>query len=563
MIYINERITSKVPGDTSLFISFNNLNPDVFQDVLSTIRNCEVANFSKKTKEWEVTLTDLAYLLDSLPYFDDININLLDVKESQAQPLELMHNYKTKPYPYQEEGILYGINHKKWLLLDAPGLGKTLQIIYIAEELKQQKNIEHCFIICGLASLKSNWKKEIERHSKLDCRILGEKVGKRGGISYASVAERAEELMQPIKEFFIITNIETLRSNDVIVALNHSPNKFDMIAIDEVHKAKSKNSQQGKNMLKLNPEYLIAATGTLLLNSPIDCYVPLHLVDKDRSTLTNFKQYYSDDSGQVIRYKHMDLLKETIQSCSLRRTKELLKDSLPEKVIIDEFVDMNDAQAKFYKDIVKGIVDDVDKVDIDNHGSLLALVTRLRQATACPSILTSSNIISSKVERCVDLVNQLVEQGEKVLIFSTFKETVNVLKEELKEFKPLIGTGDIDPQTISNNVDKFQTDPNCKVFICTHQKLGTGQTLNAASYAIFIDTPWTAGDFNQACDRIHRIGSRKDKTVFIYNLICKDTFDERVNELIKQKDAISDFMIDNVITNNTYDVLKKFIMNLK
>ena len=428
-------------------------------------------------------------MLDSLPYFDDVNINLLDVEESQAQPLQLMHNYKTNPYPYQEEGILYGINHKKWLLLDAPGLGKTLQIIYIAEELKQQKGIEHCFIICGLASLKSNWKKEIQRHSKLDCRILGERIGKRGGISYASINERAEELMQPIKEFFVITNIETLRSNDVIVALQHSPNKFDMIAIDEVHKAKSKNSQQGKNMLKLNPEYLIAATGTLLLNSPIDCYVPLHLVDKDRSTLTNFKQYYSDDSDQVIRYKHMDLLKEAIQSCSLRRTKDLLKDSLPEKVIIDEFVDMNDAQAKFYKDIVKGIVDDVDKVDIDNHGSLLALVTRLRQATACPSILTSSNIISSKIERCVDLVNQLVEQGEKVLIFSTFKETVNVLKEELKEFKPLIGTGDIDPQTISNNVDKFQTAPNCKVFICTHQKLGTGQTLNAASYAIFIDTP--------------------------------------------------------------------------
>ena len=126
----------------------------------------------------------------------------------------------------------------------------------------------------------------------------------------------------------------------------------------------------------------------------------------------------------------------------------------------------------------------------------------MRQATACPQILTTNNIKSSKLERCVELTEDLIDRGEKVVIFSTFKESVRYIAEGLKKYKPLICTGDSKDSEINENVDKFQTDDSCKLIIATHQKMGTGITLNAASYMIFIDTPFTYSSFSQACDRI-------------------------------------------------------------
>ena len=153
-----------------------------------------------------------------------------------------------------------------------------------------------------------------------------------------------------------------------------------------------------------------------------------------------------------------------IDKYSLRRTKDLL--DLPPKTIIDEYVEMNDEQQKFYKNIQEGIVEQVDLVNISTS-SLLSMVARLRQATACPSILTSENIRSSKIDRAIDLTRQIVENGDKVVIFSTFKETVNVLANELKDLNPSVNTGDIKDEIISQNIDDFQNNSNSKVFIGT------------------------------------------------------------------------------------------------
>ena len=104
-------------------------------------------------------------------------------------------------------------------------------------------------------------------------------------------------------------------------------------------------------------------------------------------------------------------------------------------------------------------------------------------------------------------------------------------------------TGDTKESQIQSHIQKFQTDDSCKIFLGTWQKAGTGITLTAASYMIFIDTPWTWGDFEQAQDRIHRIGTKN--SVIIYNLIAKDTIDEHVRELVYKKRAFSRFMIDD------------------
>lgn len=553
MIVIFEDIAQKVPGSTSLYLSspYN-------QDIINIIKQKEGYFYHKKLNLWEISLLNLSYLLDNLTSIDDIELNLLEEKEKQNAKISL--TYKLDPFSYQREGIEYGLNHDKWLLLDAPGLGKSAQIIHIAEELYAKGQIEHCLIICGINTLKNNWKKEIEKHSNLSCVILGQKINSKGKAIYESVEKRVQQLYEKIDEFFIITNIETFRNNDILAALDHGKNDINMVIVDEVHVCKNPSSQQGKNLLKLKkPNYKIAATGTLLLNNPIDAYVPLKWIDAEHSSFSVFKNYYCRYGGYfnniVIGFKNLDLLKDQIANNSLRRTKDIL--DLPPKTLINEYVDMNEQQSKFYQDLKQGILEEVDKVNISTT-SLLSLVTRLRQATADPKILTSSEISSSKLERAQTLAEEIISNNDKVVIFSTFKDSCYELAKLLADYQPLICTGDVEDLVIAENINKFQTDENCKILIGTWQKMGTGITLTAANYMIFIDTPWTWAVYEQACDRIYRIGT--NKKVFIYNLICKDTIDERVLDILNTKQVIGDYIIDDKLNNANLEMLKKYII---
>ena len=557
MIHIEEKQTHKLPGKTSLFVNFT-YNPLIVE----IVKQCTVANYDKNTTTWEVPLTSLSFLLDRLSQIDDVEIVLLEEENKKQHKIYPLSNYKTKPYQYQIDGIEFGLNEDRWLLLDAPGLGKTLQLIYLAQELKEKEGIEHCLIICGLNTLKNNWKDEIHKHSDMSCMILGERKTKKGKIRIGSVQERLDDLKKPIEEFFVVTNIETLRNGDIIKELQKTKNnKIDMIILDEGHVCKSPTSIQGKNLLKLSAKYMVLATGTILMNSPLDAYVPLKWIGADRSTYTNFKFYYCNYTGQfnniLLGYRNMDILKDQLEDVSLRRTKDLL--DLPEKTIITEYVDMNDKQHSFYDNIKEGIIQQVDKVKMST-ANLLAMVTRLRQATACPSILTTENIPSSKIERASDLAKQIIENGDKVVIFSTFKDSLYELEKEFNGVDYVVCHGDVSDSDINILKNRFQEDDNCKVMLATWQKMGTGITLTAASYAIFLDTPWTNAVFLQAQDRIHRIGSKKP--VFIYNLVCKDTIDERVLELVESKGAISDYVVDDVISANTLESLKKYIEDL-
>lgn len=557
MITIQERQTKSVPGITSLFVSFD-FNKQIVEEI-KLLNNC---NYNPNTKEWEIPITNLSELIDRMCVYDYITLQLLDHESESTTEYELQ-KYKTQPFSYQLEGINYGLNHDSWLLLDAPGLGKTLQLTYLAQELKERHGLQHCLIICGINTLKTNWKNEIEKHSDLSCRILGQRLNRKGKLVVDGIAERLKQLKEPIEEFFVITNIETLRDDKIVNAiLKNKHNKFDMIVVDEIHKAKSNQSAQGKHLLKLNKaRYKIGATGTLLLNNPLDAYVPLKWIGAERSTYSNFRYYYCEYGGpfnnMLIGFKNVSILQDQLKKYSLRRTKDIL--DLPPKNIITEYVDMSDAQSIFYDNIKSGIFQQVDKVKLTT-ANVLSLVTRLRQATACPSILTTENIPSAKMDRAEDLAEQIVNSGEKVVIFSTFKETVYNLAERLKGYGLVIATGDQKDNEIEEAKRKFQEDPNTKIFIGTWQKCGTGITLTAASYLIFLDTPFTEAEFTQASDRIYRIGTKR--SVFIYNLITKDTVDERVLELVTDKGAISDYIVDEKITTQGIESLRKYISEL-
>lgn len=559
----------KMTGKSSFLINF-----DFNQKIVDTLKTIPTYYYHKSDYSWEIPINYLSMALEALTFIDDVYLHLLPDESDNPKQIDFkltkteIDQFRFKPFDHQIEGINFGLDpkHTKWLLCDSMGLGKTNEIIWYAETLKRRGLINHCLIICSVDSLRQNWKKEIQKFSTESVLVLGEKVSKKGKVSYASVDQRAKQLLEPIEEFFVVVNVATLRSDKVIEAFKKSKNKFGLIAVDEAHKISNKSSQQGANLLKLNSPYKIAATGTPIVNSPLSAYLLLAWTDNDKSTLTTYKSNYCEFGGfggkQVIGYKNLDVLKEEMDSCSIRRTLDQVRDDMPLKTIHYEVIEMSDAHRKFYDAVKEGVKEEADRVELKS-GNLLALTTRLRQATACPAILTTQDILSSKLERCVEIVEDLVSQGEKVVILSTFKEPIYQLAKLLEKYKPLVATGDVDDQIAFSRMDQFQNDPISKVFMGTHGKCGTGFTLNAASYMICIDTPYTYSSFSQSTDRIWRVTNTRP--AFITVLTCGDSIDERVAAIVENKKELADFLVDgkeNSISSGLKDELMKIIKEL-
>lgn len=559
----------KLSGISSFIVDLEKYN----EEAVNALKALPTFNYSKKDKLWEIPAHCLSQTLESLTFLDDIELTVLDQAESvKVDRFQLteeeIKSFNFTPFQHQIEGVNFGLceNHPKWLLLDSMGLGKTNEIIMLAETLKRRGLIDHCLIICGVDSLRQNWKREIKKFSTESCIVLGEKISKSGKITYEPVKKRAEILKNSISEFFVIVNIAAIRSNEIVEAFKNSENKFGMIALDEAHRVQTKSSSQGTNLLKLDADYKVAMTGSMVTNNPISCFMPLAWTENDKATLTNFKSQYCEFGGfnnsQIIGYKNLDILREEIENCSVRRTLDQVRSDMPDKTIIYEILDMPEDHKAFYEAIKQGVKEEADKIEL-KASNLLALTTRLRQATVCPGILTSQDILSIKVERAVELTEDLVSQGEKVVIFSNFKEPVYQLAKLLEKYEPLVNTGDQDDSLVGYNVDKFQNDPNCKVFIGTHSKCGTGWTLNAASYLICLDTPFTHAAFSQSVDRIYRISNTRPAIAIV--LACADSIDERVRDIIEMKAAISDYLVDgkeNAISASLTDELRNIILTL-
>lgn len=520
---------------------------------------------------WETSLNNLSKLLDTLCKYDNIELTVEDERNLGDFVFEPITEDETsklgfKPYQHQVEGINFGLKHHKFLLLDNPGCGKTNQTIGLAETLKRREKIEHCLVIVGINSLKSNWQKEIRKFGTENSIIIGQKFKRDGTASKVpmSIAERISQLNKEISEFFVIINVESLRDDGIIKALKSGPNKFGMIVIDEVHKclATGRSSVQGANILKLDADYKVALSGTILLNTPINCWGPLYWIGADKATLTNFKSQYCNFGGfsgyEIVGYQNLDLLKEELENCSLRRSKEKLVD-LPPKTVTVELLDMEPAHQKFYDAVKEGVKDEAMKVEL-HAGNLLALTTRLRQASVDPGILTTENVVSTKIERCVELAEEIVSSGNKVVIMSTFKPPVYKLYDRLAEFKPLLCTGDQSDDEVSENIDKFQADDEHMILICTLAKGSTGLTMNRASYMIMLDEHWTSAMNNQCQDRIYRLNNTTP--AFITVLACKDTIDERVHDVAQYKQELSDFVVDNKPSEKFTDIMRSIIQEL-
>lgn len=585
MIYITEDIPEKLVGISSLFIYVDNPNAEIEK----FIKSLGTYQHNEKTREIEVPTNQLAKLLDFLVYFDDVVFDALDYEEP-SNTRKMVLNHKTSPLKHQIQGIEYGLNNPKFLLLDAPGLGKTMQATYLAEELKAQEGIEHCLVICCVASLRTNWSREIDKHSLEDCFLLGARFTRTGKLVWDGIPKRVEQLNQPIKEFFIITNIESLRNAKIIEAIKKGPNKIGMIVVDEIHKSSGYNSQQGMNLLELDAPHKVAMTGTLITRNPLSAYLPLVWIGKERKrSVTKYKNTYCEldpnTLGRILSFKNLDILKNELSTCSLRRQIEVLDcdedKKLPPIKFIDEYLDMDAKQKDFYDEFEK-ITDDVLsgqeerdlKKNLKKECNLVkklhlsdqrALMVRLIQASTCPNTLTTLDIPSCKIDRAIDLIEEIVDNESKVVVFSSFKDPLYTLKKRLKEEKGLesmVATGDQNDQEINDSINDFQsTNSKCKIFLATPKKMGTGFTLTEASYVIFLDLPWNEVDYSQAWGRVHRIGCKHP--VFVYNLICEDTIDVAISKVVYRKGALSKYIVDDVTDSAIMKAISNIVSDLK
>lgn len=571
---INIRIdkSNKCNGEYSLYLSFPY---DI--KIINIMREQAIRYWHPDTKEWELPAKSLDRLKNEL---HDYKINMSQNDEDLFKQLftQQVYNYipdnfkfKINPFKHQIEGVNYGLKYNKFLLGDEQGLGKTMQAINIAVIKKQQKNYKHCLIICGVNGLKWNWKSEVEKHSDEKAYILGTRYDKKGNEKIGSMQDRLEDLRLNIQNefinpnihnsYFIITNIETLRNENIINELKAlcDMNIINMIVLDEGHKCKDPSSIQGKHLLKLSADSMISMTGTPLMNNPLDLYIHLKWLGYEKHGFYPFKQHYCIFGGyggyQVVGYKNLNQLKEQFEDIMLRRLKKDVLD-LPDKIYTTEYVEMGAKQNKIYKEVYSEIKGNIDLVS--KAVNPLAEMIRLRQATGFTGILSSTIQESAKLERLDELLEELVANNNKAIIFSNWTSMTTPVYERYKNlYNPAIITGEVKNRVQQEN--KFMTDNSCKIIIGTTGAMGTGLTLTAANTVIFLDEPWNKALKDQAEDRAHRIGTKEN--INVITLITKNTIDERIHDLVEQKGAIADLLVDGKVSGGGKAELVNFLLS--
>lgn len=558
MITINIRKSKRANGEYSMFLSF-----PYNTKIIDYIRMMPTRYWHPDEKEWEIPALKFLEVTTMLEDFD-MEIHGKELLEKKEAKVPKDFSFKTKPFEHQIDGFNFGLQNDRWLLGDEQGLGKTKQVIDIAIAKKLEKDYKHCLIICGVNGLKWNWVNEIHTHSNEEAYILGQRL-KKGKVTIGSVSERAKDLdmlltsSDAISAYFLITNVETLRNEQITSKLSKlCENKtIGLVAIDEIHKCKNPTSQQGKGIMKINSECKIAMTGTPLMNTPLDLYIILKWLGYVKQSFYAFRNHHCVMGGfggyEIVGYKNLDELEEQLDDIMLRRLKEDVFD-LPEKLYIDEYVEMTGKQAQVYKEVTADIKANIDQIAIAPNP--LAELIRMRQATGYTGILSSSIKESAKLDRMEEIVEDAVANDKKVVIFSNWTQMTNVIMDRLaiKGYEPVSITGDTPDTSRQAFVNYFQNEPNCKVIVGTIGAMGTGLTLTAGTVEIFLDEPWNKALKNQAEDRCHRIGTTENVT--IYTLLCKDTIDERIHELVEKKGLLSDAIVDGKVIGNKKEVLE-------
>lgn len=538
-------------GAYSIFI----LSQDIFDyNVLVKIRKLSHSCYDVLNHQFEIARINLNQLKSDLK---DFNLVIED-EHLLLNSSKFEKELKTTAYPHQLEAICFGMNHNKFHLGDEQGLGKTKECIDIAVIKKHKFNYQHCLIICGVSTLRWNWKDEIETHSNEKCWLLGFRKNKQGKNKGKLVDKGTQKRLEDLKfipdAYFWVINIEALRDAEIVKQLQKlcKNGTINMIVGEEIHKMKNPTCAQSKGFLKLNAETQISVSGTPLVNTPVDLFVVFKWLGIEEHTYTAFKNHYCVFGGfagkEILGYQHLEELRAKLNKIQLRRLKKDVL-TLPQKLPQTIFVEMGREQEKVYTEVLTTLQNNIDLILLNPNP--LAQLTRLRQATGCPELLSSTVKESAKLDKLEELVRQIAEKGEQCLIFSNWTQMCNKIQERLCGYSTRKYTSEI--PNLKAVEQEFKEDKNIVALIGTIKLMGTGLTFTNCNHVIFVDSPWTKTDKDQCIDRTHRIGQVND--VNIYTIVCANTIDEKVEKIIKKKGKLSDNIVDNISIMNSRQTL--------
>ncbi|MCP4134015.1 MAG: DEAD/DEAH box helicase family protein [bacterium] len=439
--------------------------------------------------------------------------------------------------PYQERGYLWGttnlLNGFGIILADDMGLGKTIQAITIILHLKNSGSLKHQIIIVAPTTLLFNWELELAKFApRLSCHLY-----------YGPKREMKNDVD------IIITTYQLLMRD--IKKLQEQ--KFDCLIIDEAQYIKNPDTKSTKAVKELKVKYKMALSGTPVENnlselwSIFDFVLPGYL-----KTLANFKKNYAKDieiSKDREKIKRLRTITSPFMLRRLKTDKSIIED-LPEKTVIDEFATLSKEQAALYQGIIDDNIKKIETLEgVERKGMIFKLITSLKQVCNHPRNFDKTSAVapevSGKVMLLFTLLETIMQKNEKVLIFTQYVEMGKILYELIEKelyTVPLYLHGGLSKKKREELIDQFQNDSRHSIFILSLKAAGVGLNLTAASNVIHYDLWYNPAVENQATDRAFRIGQTKD--VFVHRFITKNTFEEKIDRMIKAKQELSNLSVN-------------------
>ena len=535
--------------------------------LVTAIKQFPGARFIGAQKHWFIPASSGDALLNWAKTFGSGVKRVATVEVGEIEPLpeldmpvpEYIYNREKKakgePYevmPYQTRGVAYNLQHKTVIVGDQPGLGKTVQAILTAI-LGGSK----CILIICPATLRENWKREWKLWADKNAMVMTDRV-KNTWPQYYKVGMCNVFICnyESLKKYFVESIAEfidektgkkkPLRINHITFKENIS--FFDTVIIDEVHRCKDGRTQQAKFVMGIakGKEWILGLTGTPVVNKPIDLIPQLHIIGRlyEFGGYKGFVDRYCQGFSEASNLKELNYLLH--KHCFYRREKkEVLKD-LPDKMRNIVRVDItNRAEyAKAENQFIEYLKENLGKTDgeIDRslRGEIMVQMQILKKVAA-----------RGKKEAFIDAVKEVVDAGEKIILFAWHKDIVHDLKESIPGAVTVVGDDTMESR--QRSVDAFQNDPKIQVIICNIKSGGVGITLTASSRVSFIELPWTPADCDQFEDRAHRIG-QKDSVSANY-FLGQDTIDEYIYQIIEKKRNIANQVTgaEDIIETNIVD----------
>ena len=467
------------------------------------------------------------------PYYEEINIEVDFTKYN-----DVLAKDGKKLYKHQEEGIKFLLSRNGCILADDMGLGKSIQSIIAALE-SGAKNI---LVVCP-SSVKINWKREIEVFCK-DVTIVN---GRKWGRAKFTIIN-----FDILKNFHTIGDGKKKKDTDQVLELNrHIVNsRFDLAIVDEAHNLKNNKSIRGEIMVDLSVNHGIEKvwllTGTPIANRPMDFFNLLKIIKapiadnwhyfasrycdakKFFKTLKNGsrKQIWLTDGAS-----NLEELSVKTRNLIIRRLKTDVLD-MPDKVITPVYHELSDKGWKEYDMLWDEYLQKREKEN--KKGSIQRDLVEL--------ILLRKFIAMEAIPETIEMAENAIEMGKKVIIFTSFTDELNELAEHFGKLC-VKHNGSMSDKDKQYSVDAFQNNPNIKAFIGNIKSAGVGITLTEATVVIFNSFDWVTGNNEQAEDRAFRIGQKNNVNVF-YQLFINTISTRMWNVLKNKKDIISTIMGD-------------------